>query len=188
MNPILLDFPDQFETERLIIRAPRPGDGAAMNRAICESLTELAEWMPWAQQAPTRDESEANIREACAKWQNRTDLRLLLFNRSGEFVGGSGLHRIDWAVPRFEIGYWLRTSFYGQGLMTEAARGIADFAFRELKARRVEIRCASGNIKSAAVARRAGFAHEATLHNWGRNLNGKLHDELVFALTRNEEE
>jgi hypothetical protein len=25
-NPILLDFPDSFETERLIIRAPRPGD------------------------------------------------------------------------------------------------------------------------------------------------------------------
>ncbi len=30
-KPILLDFPDQLETERLILRPPRPGDGAVAN-------------------------------------------------------------------------------------------------------------------------------------------------------------
>lgn len=34
MNPILLDFPDSFETERLLIRAPRAGDGKAVYDAI----------------------------------------------------------------------------------------------------------------------------------------------------------
>ena len=30
-----------------------------------------------------------------------------------------GLHRIDWAVPKFEIGYWARTSHAGRGYITE---------------------------------------------------------------------
>lgn len=33
MKPILRDFPDAFESERLLIRSPRPGDGLALNEA-----------------------------------------------------------------------------------------------------------------------------------------------------------
>jgi hypothetical protein len=47
MNPILLDFPDSFESERLVLRCPRPGDGRAMHEAITESLNELNPWVPW---------------------------------------------------------------------------------------------------------------------------------------------
>lgn len=36
--PILLEFPDRFEFERLVIRAPLPGDGAAIHAAIGESV------------------------------------------------------------------------------------------------------------------------------------------------------
>jgi hypothetical protein len=43
---ILKDFPDHFESERLLIRAPRFGDGAQVNQAILESFTELNRWMP----------------------------------------------------------------------------------------------------------------------------------------------
>jgi ribosomal-protein-serine acetyltransferase len=33
MNPILLEFPEEFETERLLIRKPLPGDGKAVYEA-----------------------------------------------------------------------------------------------------------------------------------------------------------
>ena len=62
MNPILVDFPESFESERLIIRAPQPGDGAEMNAAIRETFDDLKIWMPWAQEIPTIEESEANVR------------------------------------------------------------------------------------------------------------------------------
>ena len=39
MNPILKDLPDRFETERLLIRSPHPGDGRALYEAVNESLT-----------------------------------------------------------------------------------------------------------------------------------------------------
>ena len=36
-NPILLDFPYSFETERLIIRGPLPDDAAPLRQAVVES-------------------------------------------------------------------------------------------------------------------------------------------------------
>ena len=39
MKPqILMDFPESFETERLLIRSPLPGDGQELHAAIRESI------------------------------------------------------------------------------------------------------------------------------------------------------
>ena len=48
MSPILKEFPSRFESERLIIRAPRPGDGDQVREAVLESIEELRLWLPWA--------------------------------------------------------------------------------------------------------------------------------------------
>lgn len=187
VNPLLLDFPEEFGSERLLIRAPRAGDGAELNAAVCESLPELKPWMPWAQSAPSVEESEEVCRRARVKFLAREDLMLQLrLKESGTVIGGSGLHRMDWNVPKFEIGYWLRTSFCGQGLMTEAVAAIARFAFDELNAQRVEIRCDSRNERSARVALRAGFALEATLRHDSRDVEGALRDTRIYARLRNE--
>lgn len=182
MNPLLLDFPDSFDTERLTIRAPRQGDGTELNAAIRESHAELKPWMPWAQTVQTLEESEANIRKAAAQFLLREDLRLLLFLRgAGTLVGSSGLHRINWMVPRFEIGYWMRTPFCGRGLMTEAVVAIAAFAQKELAARRIEIRTAETNVPSRQVAERAGFPLEATLRQDSRLPDGSLANTRIYA-------
>ena len=50
-NPILLDIPEQFETERLLMRAPRAGDGAVVNTSLLETLDDIRRFpasMPWA--------------------------------------------------------------------------------------------------------------------------------------------
>ncbi|NMP24056.1 hypothetical protein [Sulfobacillus harzensis] len=41
MNPILLDFPHEFTTERFLIRCPLPGDGVLVDEAIRESQDEV---------------------------------------------------------------------------------------------------------------------------------------------------
>ncbi len=190
MRAILRDFPEQFVTERLTIRAPQPGDGAELNRALRDSWAELQQWMPWAQgDPPSEADSEARLREGRARFLTREDLLLLLFLKgTGTLVGSSGLHRINWHVPRFEIGYWVRTNYAGKGYITEAVNGITAFAFLELGARRVEIRCDSDNVRSAAVARRCGFAHEATLRYDDRHhLTGALRDTLLFVRLMDDE-
>ena len=187
-SPILRDFPDAFESERLLIRAPRPGDGAAVQEAIQESLAELLPWMPWAHEPQSVDASEAFTRLAHANFLARRDLALFLFRRDdGMFVGGSGLHDLNWSVPSFGIGYWVRTSLVGQGFATEAAGRIADFAFDELSAERVEIWCDAANERSAAVARRAGFALEARVQRNRRTTSGELADSFCFVRLREDQ-
>lgn len=186
-NPILFDFPDSFETERLIIRAPRPGDGAVVNTAVRESHDHLKPWMPWAVNLQTVEETEMTVRQGAARWLLREDLWMLLFRKEdGLYVGGSGLHRINWSVPSFEIGYWVRARLEGKGYVTEAVKGITSFAFDRLKAERVEIRCDALNERSAAVARRAGYTLEGQLRHDDWTTQGTLRDTLVFGMLRAE--
>jgi RimJ/RimL family protein N-acetyltransferase len=186
--PILLTIPEQFESNRLVIRAPQWGDGAAVNEAVIESIEELRVWMPFAQSIPTVEETEINIRKARLRFLDRSDLRLLIFHKeTGRLVGSSGLHRIDWKARKFEIGYWLHSAHTNQGYMTEAVHAITSYAIHELEANRIEIRCDRNNVRSAAVAERAGFTLEGILRNETTGLDGQLRDTMVFAKIRGVE-
>jgi RimJ/RimL family protein N-acetyltransferase len=182
MDALLLDFPESFESDRLTIRVPRPGDGAEINAAVGETFDDLKVWMPWAQQMPTLEESEAFVRRAQCQFLARENLTLLLFLKgTGTIVGSSGLHGIDWDIPKFEIGYWCRKRFQGQGYITESTEAIAQFAFDTLGAKRVEIRCDSKNVRSRRIPDRLGFRLEGTLRNDSLSPSGELRDTLVFA-------
>lgn len=187
-DPILRDVPETVMTERLLLRAPRPGDGPELRAAIEDSLDELRPWMPWAEEVPNADEAEENVRQAHAHFVLRRDLRFHIYRRDEpeRLVGSTGLHRIDWDAGRFEIGYWVRTSCAGQGIATEAARAMATLAFRELGANRVEIWCDARNERSAAVARTLGFRLEGTLRDRSLANDGTLGTDLVFGLVRGE--
>ena len=145
--------------------------------------------MPWAIEVGSEKEYETRIRQGQLRFLAREDLWLMLLLKGTDtIVGGSGLHRIDWEVPKFDIGYWVRTCFARQGFITEAVAGITDFAMNTLGARRVEIRCDSLNERSAAILRRLGFVHEATLHNESRHhLTNRLRDTLIFAKVVDDE-
>ena len=187
-EPILLDVPEQIDTERLLIRPPRLGDGAAVNVAVRESFNELKPWMPWAQEIPSVEQSEIFARESAARFARREDLALLLFERSsGELLGASGLHRIDWSVPAFEVGYWCRTSRTGRGYISEAVRGICKMAFTSLSARRFEARMDDTNERSWRIAERLGFTLEGILRQDTRAPSGELRDTRVYSIVALDE-
>jgi len=181
--PILIDLPEAIETQRLYIRAPQPGDGLAVNGSVLETWDALHATMPWADRRPTVEESEAAARRLRAGFVARTDLPMFVFLADRvTHVACTGLHRMDWAVPRFEIGYWVRRSFEGQGYVTEIVRALSGFALATLGAQRVEIRCSHRNARSQRVAERCGFTLEARLRNEARETNGELRDTLVYSL------
>jgi RimJ/RimL family protein N-acetyltransferase len=188
VNPILLDFPESLETERLLIRAALWGDGAAMNEAIAESIDELQPWMIFAQKMPTPEESEQFVREARLNYLKRSSLHMNIYDKtSGKFIGCSGLHHVDWDSRNFEVGYWIRTSCIGRGYMTEAVNGITDFVIHEFAANRIEIRCSTRNTRSAAVAERAGYILDGVLRRGMRGFDGEMHDCKVYAKVRGAE-
>jgi len=186
-NPILLDLPAQFETKRLILCAPKLGDGPMIHEAIAESQAELKPWLHWADPLPTIERSEELNRMSIASYLRREVFRLNVHQKNdGRFVGVTSLHHIDWSVPKFEIGYWLRTSLAGLGYASESVNGITDFAFSRLSAERMEIRCDPRNDRSAAVARRAGFTFEGRIRHDMREKDDTLSNALVFGMIRPE--
>ena len=182
--PILMELPAQLVGERVLVRPYRPGDGNALWEAVDESRDHILPWLPWGDTHKSPADSEVFARRFAASWLTREDLILGVWDSSGNrFLGGSGLHRIDWETPSFEIGYWLRKSAVGRGYMTEAAWLITQMAFDNLGANRVYIHCAVGNDRSAAIPPRLGFVLEGVQRNAKRNTRGELHDMQVFAMT-----
>lgn len=181
--PVLLDLPDTIETERLVLRSPMPGDGPAMNEAILDTWETLHRSMPWARERPTVEQTEATARQLRASFLLRTDLTMFMFLQDRKtIIGSTGLHRMDWSVPRFEIGYWVRRTHEGHGYVSEAVTALARFAFSTLEAARVEIHCSHRNTRSQKVAERCGFVLEGRLRNHGREATGELRDMMVYAL------
>ncbi|WEZ70030.1 GNAT family N-acetyltransferase [Bacillus altitudinis] len=187
MNPLLLDIPLQLETERLILRAPhQTGDGKIVNQAIKDSFSELKAWLPFAQKLPTAEETEINLRNAHINFLKRDSFRFLIFDKnSNHFIGTTSLQRIDWTIPKCEIGYWVNTKFSGNGYMTEAVEKLADFGLNNIKFRRIEIRCESTNLKSRAIPEKLGFVFEGTLRNDDLSADGnKLTDTCFYSIIR----
>jgi RimJ/RimL family protein N-acetyltransferase len=189
MEPLLEPVPDCLTTSRLILRSPRAADAAAVNAAVIESMAALRPYMPWAQTEPSLTQSEGECRRMQARFLLREDLPMFIFERNADgaeagFVGGTGLHRIDWAVRRFEVGYWCRSSRVGRGYIGEAVEAITRCAFEQLRARRLEIRMDGDNERSRLVAERAGFILEGVLRCQAITPTGEPRDTRVYARLR----
>lgn len=185
MTPIA----ERLTTERLVLRATRQGDGAIIAPAASDSFDALTVYMPWAKTRQTIAELEAFARESAARFRAREELHYLIFDQAAAdtvagFIGAISLHHIDWAVPCFELGYWLSTARSGYGYMTEAVSALRDYAITDLGAARLEIRCDARNAGSVAVAVRTGFTLEARMIHKARANDGTLTDMLLFAHVR----
>ena len=193
MDPLLLDMPERIETGRLVLRCPRPGDGPALNAAVCATLDGLRPWMPWAQVAPSLDESESYCRRQQARFLLREELVMLIYEAGadgpdGPVLGATGFHGIDWAARCFEVGYWRRAGLDGRGIASEAVTALTRIAFDRLDARRIEIRMDDDNVRSRRLAERTGFKFEGLLRSNSLTPEGKLRDTCVFARVRGIEE
>lgn len=177
----LLPLFDQLEGDRVTVRSYHASDARALYEAIEESREHIRPWLPFADE--TFEQASDWVIRQHAAWLLRTNLSTGVWEQSsGRFLGSAGLIPSDWQIGYFGIGYWLRTSAEGHGYMSEAVSLLVDYAFSELDAQRLEIRCDERNMRSAAVARRLGFTLEGCLRNDFRASDGLLHSTLIFGL------
>lgn len=181
---LLLNIPERIETERMILRAAKLGDGPEAFEAVLESVNELKPWMPWVHPEPRLAGSIEFHANAQAKWYSREMLDFQWHDKATRrLIGKGGFHTINWDVPKFEIGYWVRTSMAGHGYCTEAVNALVAFSRRELGAKRLEICSDPRNLKSRHVAERCGFVLEGILRRNMRDPCGDLRDSCMYALT-----
>jgi RimJ/RimL family protein N-acetyltransferase len=179
--PILLDVPSELVTDRLHLRIPRPGDGERVFAAVLDSRTELAPWMPWVHPEPTWENTEKWCRRSAARFILREAFSFSVYLKDTEtWLASCGIDRLNWDVPMFELGYWLRTPYCGKGYMTEAVNAVTTYALEQLKAARLEIRCDTRNVRSAAVAERCGYQLEGILRNDSRDPTNVLRSTRIY--------
>ncbi|MCO5204153.1 MAG: GNAT family N-acetyltransferase [Anaerolineae bacterium] len=176
----------RIETPRMVIRCWKPGDAQLLKTAIDSSLDHLRPWMPFAANEPTDVQTKINLlRRFRGNFDLDVDYVYGIFDRDEvEVLGGTGLHtRIG--KNALEIGYWIRADAVGRGLATEATAALTQIAFVVNGVDRVEIHCDPQNSASAAVPRKLGFTHEATLQRRiASGDDGEMRDSMIWTLFR----
>lgn len=172
-------------TPRLVIRCWQPADAPLLKAAVDISIEHLRPWMPWAANEPTDlDAKIALLRHWRGQFDLGQDFVYGIFDREEmEALGSTGLHTRPGPDAR-EIGYWVRADRLNQGIATETAAALTRVAFEVDRLDRVEIHCDVQNVRSAAVPRKLGFTHEATLRK--RRFGDKLRDTMVWTLLADE--
>ena len=173
----------RIETARTVIRCYDPADAPLLKAAVDANLDHLRPWMPWAQAEPTSLAAKvALLRRFRGQFDLDEDYIYGIFSSDeGELLGGTGLHTRVGDRAR-ETGYWIAAKHEGQGLVTEVVSALAKTGFTHEDLVRIEIRCDPANVRSAAVPRRLGFVHEATLRD--RVIGGAVRDQMVWTLFR----
>jgi ribosomal-protein-serine acetyltransferase len=158
-NPRDLIIPVNDEIE---LRAVSAADCAELYAAIDRNRARLRMWLPWVGLTFGQNDLFSFLQQK--EVDNATRVSLTTHIRfHGELCGAIGLHVIDQRHRNSSIGYWLDQAYEGRGIMTRACRAMVTEGFREYGLHRIEIRCATGNGRSSAVARRLGFVEEGIL-------------------------
>ncbi|AWE07606.1 GNAT family N-acetyltransferase [Lysinibacillus sp. 2017] len=151
---------------------------------IDRSRNYLSKWLGWVENTKTVEDTRAFAAYNLEKFAKREGLDTAILYK-GQFVGKISINTINWSLKKCEIGYFLDESFQGEGIMTRAAKGMIDIAFKEYKLQKVEIHAAVGNKKSRHIAERLGFMNEGTIRNaeW---LYDHFVDHAVYGLLKEE--
>lgn len=179
----------RIETDRLLLRCWSTEDAVDLRRIVEADLVQLRPWLPWAVRYPMSAEDQLfEIRRMRRRFDADEDFCYGVFERpGGELVGGCGLHA-RCGPCALELGYWLRSDRWGRGLATELAAALTRTAFEVHEVERVDLRCAPDNLRSARVAEKLGFRHEATLRHrlLRRDGSGEMGAAMIWSLVDDE--
>ena len=172
----------------MVVRCYDPRDAPLLKEAVDSSLDHLRPWMPWAHDEPqTLEEKAELLRRFRGQFDLGQNFVYGLFSRDeSELVGGSGFH-LRVGDDAFEIGYWIRASEEGKGLVTESTAALTRVGFEVCEVDRIEIHVEPENERSARIPQRLGYVEEARLR---RRLypgpGGDPRDTIVFTMFRSD--
>jgi len=164
-----------LESERLILRAPKPSDIAAMTVWLGDY--NVAKNTAQVPHPYNEADAEAFVAGTSPRRGGRHYTFSILRRTDGLFIGGCGLHEDEPGEDQamFEFGYWLGVPFWGCGYGTEAARRLVQFAFEMLQQTKVHAGWFHDNPVSGRVLAKLG-----AVHNGSRMRQSKARCALVL--------
>jgi ribosomal-protein-alanine N-acetyltransferase len=143
-----------LETSRLILRTvtPEDVDAVALSWKLDEGPVSRAEaeskvaWM----MANHRQDVPGKIAHLCLA---------IIHKSTQEWIGWCGLDHRDQAKPNPVLFYLLKEIYWGQGLATEAAQALLEYAFGPLSLPQIDSAAASDNPASVRVMEKLGMRY-----------------------------
>lgn len=149
----------------------------------------LVPWEPsWPENGLTHSFYCGLVRRHWRDWRQGKAYTFLIFEKTssgkkGRLLGGIALNDVQRGISRKgTLGYWVGQPYAGQGIMTEAASLVCDFAFHTLKLNRVEASCLPHNERSKKLLQRIGFDEEGYAKAY-LQINGQWQDHVLWGRT-----
>ena len=164
------------------LRPFRMEDADELYAAARESLSDLKPWMSWAHDDYSMEEARSFIAITRARWEENTLFAFAITDAGTESVlGGISLSHIHPVYHLCNVGYWVRTSRHGEGIVGHATKLATHFGFEHVGLVRAEIVIAVENQKSIRVAEKLGAHYEGILLN--RMVVGKsVYDAHMYSI------
>ena len=173
----------KLETERLILRTWEKRDAKELfEYASNPNVGPAAGWKPHE----SIQESKSIIDQIF-----RINTTWAIVHKGSEKVIGSiGLEpdKIRTGIKSRELGYSLSEDYWGEGIMTEAAKRVIAYAFEEMHLDVLMIRTSNVNTRSQRVIDKCGFQYEGTLRRAYRIYDGTLRETRVYSMLKEEYE
>jgi RimJ/RimL family protein N-acetyltransferase len=128
--------------------------------------------------------AEAWIATHPAAWAEGSRVTFAITSHEGELQGAISLH-LHPEHSRGELGYWIGQPYWSQGLATEAAAAVLDFAFGTLQLNRVQASHLPRNPASGRVLEKLGMQREG-LHRERYRKGDHFEDVIEYAILRRD--
>lgn len=174
-----------LRTAWLVLREFAEGDWPAPHDI--ESRLEVARYQTFEPRTP--EASRAYIAGASERAAEVPrcgyDLAVVLAAED-RLIGRCGLGVTDPALAEGMVCYYtLHPACWGRGYATEAARGLVDFGFRELRLHRIWADCDPRDVASWRLLETLGMRREGHLQENAR-IKGEWVDSLIYAVLARE--
>ena len=168
--------------EKIAIRRFERADAEQLCEAVRESVPDLTFWMTWCHRGYALQDAVKFLVSHDELWErgDRYDMAIC-HKATGTLLGSIGLSHLNRNHQCANVGYWVRTTWTGQGCAKAAIKLAAQFGFNSLGLSRIEFLIQAGDVRSLQAATRAGAVNEGVLRN-RLALHGRLHDAIVLSL------
>jgi ribosomal-protein-serine acetyltransferase len=159
-----------------------PAHAQAVYDLVVANRDYLRPWLGWVDNMKDIGFIEYFIRNCEQHHLDGTDHAFVILE-NGTVLGRIGIYKIDTHNRIGEIGYWIAADAQGRGIITQACQAMIGYCFDTLQLNRIEIKCATENVKSQAIPERLGFVQEGILRQ-AEFLHGRFVDLVLYAMVK----